>query len=221
MRRMLLACCLVLSSCPYLMAHDFAWKNLLMASMKLNQSLDREANVDSYMQVFRPDVWKRYHNDEFEMAEKRKETLTQMAKAIDSFSLDETFVLRTTTTIGSYDFDKKQYPVAGWNESTYFYESGYPSADFPGTFKVFFENPEVVSGIPMADAAAKEFLRSRKDSYGNIDRTLQVVLYVRITKMKDAPSELFAEIQGGRIYADRNYTRQIHEFAIAAKQTKK
>lgn len=218
--------CLVLSLCSLVLAtnhaqaHDFHWKNLLLASLKLNESLDHEANVDSYMQVFRPDVWNRYHNDEFELLEKRKETLGLMAAEIKRFSLEQAFVVRTTTTFGTYDFAKQQYPIAGWNETSYFYESGYPHADFAGTIRVFFENPQAVVGIPMTAAAAREFLRGRKDRYGNIDRNVSVVLSVRILKFKDAPQDLLAEIQGGRIYADAKNTSLLHEFAVRDGKTK-
>lgn len=220
MRCLILSLVLLVVGSSQAQAHDFNWKNLLMASLKLREGLDLEANVDSYMQVFRPDVWKRYHNDEFELRAKRKETMALMASTIERFPLDEAFVLRTTTTFGTYDFDKQEYPLAGWNETSYFYEYGYPHGDFPSNIRVFFKNPQALKAVPMAEDAAREFLKLRKDRYGNVNRQLNVVLYVRVIEVKTPPADLLAEIQGGRIYADKNNTQLIHEFSVRSSETK-
>ena len=118
-----------------LMAHDLDWKSLLIASLNLRQGLDYDANVDSYMEAFRPDVWKRYRNDEFEMVGKRKETMELMKQAIAGFSLQETFVVRTSTEFGNYEFDSKSFPIVGWSESSYFYASSYPHGSFPSSMR--------------------------------------------------------------------------------------
>ena len=214
--RLLFAVLLTLiSPASLLQAHDLDWKSLLIASLKLRPGLDYEANVDSYMEAFRPDVWKRFRNDEFEMVGKRKETIELMKQSIANFSLQETFTVRTTTKFGSYEFESKSFPIDGWSESSFFYASTYTYGSFPDTINVFLNNPKAVTRIALGEVQAKEFVRSRKDSYGEVDRKLYVILQLRILKAKSYPDELLAEICGYRIYADEKCSKLLQEFEIA------
>ena len=77
-----LALLTVALSCGTVSAHDLEWQKLLLAALQLRQGLDYDANVDSYMQVFRPDVWNRYRNDRFGLEAKRKETIELMKRAV-------------------------------------------------------------------------------------------------------------------------------------------
>jgi Domain of unknown function (DUF4852) len=208
---------LLVLACPAgnLMAHDLDWKNLLLATLKLRHGLDYDANVDSYMQVFRPDVWNRYRNDEFEMVSKRKETIELMKQAIERFSIQEPFVVRTSTRIGSYEFDSKSFPLDGWSESSYFYASNYPHGDFPSSIEVFISNPQVVKRLAMSEVQAKEFVRNRKDRHGEINRMIYVKLNLKITKVKAEPDELLAEITKYWLYADANYSKLLYEFDLS------
>ncbi|MDX1928825.1 MAG: DUF4852 domain-containing protein [Pirellulaceae bacterium] len=215
MRLLLLVLSCVVGQSSNLFAHDFEWKNLLMASLKLRQGLDYDANVDSYMEVFRPDVWNRYRNDEFEMVGKRKETIAMMKQSIDSFDLEEYFDIRTSTRFRNYDFDSKCFPIDALTEKSYFYASSYPNGGFPSTIEVFMRNPKVVNKFDMGESQAKEFLRTRKDRNGDINRNVYLKLSVRIVKAKPGPNELIAEIMNYRIYADENYTKLLHEFDLA------
>lgn len=216
--RLLLAIVLMLiSPASFLQAHDLDWKSLLIASLKLRPGLDYDANVDSYMEVFRPDVWKRYRNDEFEMVGKRKETIELMKQSIASFSLQETILVRTSTEFGNYEFESKSFPINAWSESSYFYASAYPHGSFPSSMSLFLSNPKAVSRIALGEDQAKEFVRNRKDRSGNVDRRLYVLLQLRIVKAKSNPGELLAEITNCRVYADERYSKLLHEFDVAPK----
>ena len=212
MRALLLAVVVLVGQSGAVMAHDLDWNNLLLASLKLRPALDYDANVDSYMEVFRPDVWKRYRNDEFEMASKRRETIELMKKAVSSFRLEEDFVVRTSTHIASYDFKSKKFPLEGWTESTYFYASTYSNGSFPSSLKVFMENTDILRDIPMDEAHARDFVRGRIDRYGNNDRQIYVTLNLRITKAKSDRDSLVSEIVKFSVYADSNYTKLLYSF---------
>lgn len=211
MRALLLAVVVVVQS-GAVMAHDLEWNNLLLASLKLRPGLDYDANVDSYMEVFRPDVWKRYRNDEFEMATKRRETIELMKKAIESFRLEEDFVVRTTTRIGSYDFKSKKFPLEGWTESSYYYASNYPHGSFPNSIKVFMDNANIIKELPMDETQARDFVRGRIDRNGHSDRQIYVTLNLRITKAKSDTDSLLSDITKFSIYADSGYTKLLYSF---------
>ena len=176
MRALLLAIVVVMGQSGAVMAHDLEWNNLLLASLKLRSGLDYDANVDSYLEVFRPDVWKRYRNDEFEMASKRRETIELMKNAIAAFRIDEEFVVRASTRIGSYDFKTNKFPLEGWTESAYFYDSNYPHGSFPSTLQLYMSNTDIVKEFPMAETAARDFVRGRIDRDGDSDRRIYVML---------------------------------------------
>lgn len=212
MRSLLLALLIAAGPGSGLMAHELDWNSLLLASLKLRSGLDYDANVDAYMEVFRPDVWKRYRNDEFEMVTKRRETIELMKQAIASFSIEEDFVVRTSTRIGSYEFESKSFPLEGWSGSTYFYASHYPHRSFPSSIEVYMSNPNILKGFPMGEAQAKDFVRGRIDRQGDTDRTVYVKLHLRVTKVKAETKALLAEISKYSIYADQGYTKLLHSF---------
>lgn len=210
MRALLLAVVVVVGQSGAVVAHDLEWNNLLLASLKLRPGLDYDANVDSYLEVFRPDVWKRYRNDEFEMASKRRETIELMKQAITSFRLEEDFVVRTTTRIGSYDFKLNKFPLEGWTESTYFYATNYSNGSFPSSIKVFMDNTDILREIPMDETRARDFVRGRIDRRGNSDRTIYVTLNLRIIRAKSDTDSLLSEITKVSVYADSGYTKLLY-----------
>lgn len=212
MRALLLAVVVLIGQSGSVVAHDLEWNNLLLASLKLRPGLDYDANVDAYMEVFRSDVWKRYRNDEFEMASKRRETIELMKAAIASFRLDEDFIVRTTTRIGSYDFKSKKFPLEGWTESTHFYASGYPHGSFPSSIKVFMNDTNILKELPMDEAQARDFVRGRIDRNGHSDRQIYVTLSLRIIRAKSDADSLISEISKVSIYADSGYTKLLYSF---------
>lgn len=191
-------------------AHDFSWDNLLMAKMKLDKGFDYGAHVDAYMKVFRPNVWKRYQNDEFELEAKREETIALMKERISAFDLNEEFELNATMTIGKYDFEQNEFPIVEATQSHYWYEYRYSVAEFPSRMSAYFSNPEVVRAIPMEREAAQSFLNRRKDRYGNIDRKVQVNVRFKIEKLKNARDEFLVVIESAKFYDDMGRTRMIH-----------
>ncbi len=195
-----------------LLAHDFNWKNLLLASLKLREDLDYDANIDSYMQIFRPDVWEHFRNDEFELVAKRKESMVLMKKQIANHSLQETYSIRATTSFKNYDFDLKSFPLEGWSETSFFHESSYPHGTFPSSFKVYMTNPQVVDAIPMSEAQAREFVKARKNRNGDVNRTIYVLMNIRIIKLQEEPDNLVADITSCQVFTDLAFTKLIHTF---------
>jgi hypothetical protein len=204
-------------SCGPLSAHDLEWQKLLLATLQLRQGLDYDANVDSYMEVFRPDVWNRYRNDEFELEAKREETIELMKRAVSSFNLKEDFVVRTSTEFGNYDFSNQTFPLGAYTESTYFYKSHYPHGSFPDSFRVFMKNFDSIREFEMSNSKARDFLQSRKDRNGRIDRRVHLLLHLRIIGIKSEPNELHAEITKAWIYNKSNWTQEIARFEFSPK----
>lgn len=192
-------------------ANDFSWDNLLLARMKIQKGFDFEAYVDSYMKVYRPVVWKRSQNDEFELEDKRLETLSLMKERVESFSVEQEMELNCSMTLKGYDFENSEFPVKEAEESYYWYKYRYTNSDFPSKLSIYFSNPEIIRTLPMDKDAARSFISRRKDRYGNIDRTVQVSLKFKIVKLKNERDEFLVEIQSARFYDDKGRTRLVHQ----------
>lgn len=184
----------------------------MAASVKLQSSFDYEANVDSYMKIYRSDVWNRYRNDEFVLHDKRQETIEMMKEHFSSFPLDEEFVLRTTLKFGDYDFSNEEFPVDGFGESTYFHDSRWRSGSFPSTYKVFLTNPNKVGNLEMAKNEAKSFLQSRKNNFGVVNREIYVKLTLSIEKLKNGKDEFLAKITEAEFYEDNQFNDKLQKF---------
>jgi hypothetical protein len=191
------------------LAHDFTWDNLAFASIKLNPEFDIDANVDWYIEAFRPDVWKRYRNDEFVFREKRAESRELLKQRIAQFDINEPFTIRGNVRIGAYDFEKQEFPTDPSGSTAYWHEYGYKYSDvLPSDMKVFFLNHEFLRAIPMDQNAAKNLVAARKNSYGEIDRTIYVNIEMRIVKL-ERPGELKAEALNVTYFSDNLRSRAL------------
>ena len=200
-------------------AESFNYENMMKARMKLDPVFDFEGTADSYMRVFRPVIFKKYNDDEFQLRAKRRETIELMRNSAERFRLETAFVMRATLTLGEYDFDAQQFPVVE-SDGSYHWSTRIPryANDLPERFKIFFYNPELIHAVSMSEAAAREFIRTRKNRYGDVQRNIQTELRFTILEMKNLTDEFYVELQSAKFYADKAGTRVLYE---VKKQTEK
>ena len=149
--------------------HKFTWENLLLANVKLDKDFDFDANVDSFMQTFRKDVWNRYHDDEFQMRKKRPEALRIFKQRVKDFDLDQQFLLANARVFfDKYSFDHSAFPILEIDETNYWYKDRYTNGDFPSRMRVFFKNTEMMQYMPLPADDAERFLATRKNKRGNV-----------------------------------------------------
>lgn len=193
-------------------AHDLKWDDLMLASVKLNQHFDYEENVDSYMQIYMPDVWNRVKNDEFELNDKRAEVVKIMKDNVAAFSLEEDFVFLAAIQFQDYDFEKGVFPVVKMDPGMYFAHPNTRHGSFPYEYKVFFSNPQFFQDIKMSKDDAKSFVQSRKASNGSVNRMLVTEIRFRVTKNRDARGEIEAEIVRVTTFKDKERTMVLQEY---------
>jgi hypothetical protein len=152
-------------------AAEFTYDSVLPIYLKLDASLMPEDIVDSYMEKYRPEVWKKYRHDEFELEEKRVETLGLMKDVISAANTDEVFKIQTRMDFGDYNFDNQKFDFRPFNDGLFFPLDNCCN-DLPSKIRVSFTNTNIVDGIPMSKDQAKAFLNARKSSGGYIDRTV-------------------------------------------------
>jgi len=193
--------------------HVFSWENLLLARIKLDKDYDLEAHVDDYLKAFRPDVWKRYHDDEFQLERKRAEALRIFTQRVKDFDLDREFIISSATVnIGKYDFKQSAFPIKEATDHHYWYKSRSTGSEFPSRFEVYFKNSELMKYLPMPADQAEQFLNERKNDNGYVDRELLAHIQVRIraTKNEDG-DELLSEISKVRFFSGGNRKQLIYE----------
>ena len=191
--------------------YEFSWENLLFAMAKLDKHFDVSAYWDDYLEVFRPAVWKEYRNDEFQLAKKKAEALEALRERIANFDLNRDFVIRANLTIGKYDFDRSAFPVEEATTSHYWYERHYPHGDFPERIEVYFSNPELMRHISLPPDKAEQFLASRKNSRGEVNRRICANVHIRLRSIKEGNEKLLSEIRWAQFFADDNRTTLLYE----------
>lgn len=192
-------------------AGDFTWGELLNGRMKLDKSFDYEVHVDSYMKNFRSAVWNRYRNDEFELQDKREETIRMMKDKANQFPLEEEMVINTTFEIGKYDFKKKMFPLAPLSESSYYYDINHSSGTLPRQLKVYFSNPDMIKDLPMEKNNAKAFVSRHKDTYGNVNRTVYGSLHFKLIQIKGSDS-LLAKVTAAEVFEDNSRSKLLRKY---------
>ncbi|QRM42997.1 DUF4852 domain-containing protein [Rhizobium sp. BG4] len=197
-RTAIAAACLFAASAAGSVAADFSYNALLPVYLKLDKTLMPEDIVDGYMETYRPEVWSRYRNDEFELEEKRAETLQIMKDAIAAADANEVFTIQTRFEFGDYNFGSQKFDFRPLTDDIYF-NVNYCCNSLPRDLKVFFSNATTIDGIPMEKAKAKEFLNARKSSYGSVDREVLAKMSIRIKEVRSR-GELVAEIQEMKLY---------------------
>lgn len=185
--------------------HSFTWDTLLAASVKLQTDYSYEANAESWIRVYQPDVWHYVRNDEFELEAQRLKGIERFRKQIEGFSLQQDMLLRTWVHVGKYNFDTQSFPVTDLDETYHWTQYRYSVGSFPTAFRLYLSNHELLSSIPMSPADARDFLNRRKNSRGEINRRLEVTLRIRLVGLKPySKSDLLGEVQAARLFHDRN-----------------
>jgi hypothetical protein len=200
------------SSTSALASNQLEWNNLMQTAVNLQTDFDYESNVDSYMKLYRSAVWKKYKNDEFELEDKRQETITMMKNKFSKFDMSEEYVINTNFSTDKYDFKKQSFPINGVSESSYYQANNYSAGTFPRTFRVMFSNANMIGDLDMPKAEAKNFIKARKDRYGSIDRKVPVKLTFKIKSLDSDGFTLKAELTNVTLYANKKRSKVLAEF---------
>lgn len=193
-------------------AHEFTWHNLLNASAKMTENFDYQNYVDSYMQLYRKQVWQKYHDDEFALQDKRKETIKIMKEKFESFDASEPFVIRTELSFGKYDFENNIFPVNGLEKGTYFPQSHYNTGAFPHSFELHVKSVDRIGDLSMPKNEARKFINSRKDTNGDVDRTIFAKLLINPTGSSSDLEKVEGELVKVTLFSDQGMQQQIQEF---------
>jgi hypothetical protein len=162
-----------LLACPA-QAAEFTYQNVLLAYIKLSHDFPIDYMADDLMQVFRPEIWQRVHNDEFALQKRRAETLAMIRNNLALLSPGEEFTLQTAIQFGAYDFNAHKFDLHPFTEATYF-PVEFCCTDLPSRIRVGFANPGLLDGLPLPEASARALLSKHANN-----RELQALVRFRM-----------------------------------------
>ena len=155
-----------------------------------------------YAKVIEGPTYKKYHNDPFEWEEQFSKIKDNFNEKVQSANLDQVYIISTTIEFDDYDFDKQGYTVS-IGEATYFpMSSVYTVTDNaiePGRDSYFgnrlglkIQDFDKYNFIAMDKNTAKTFLQGRKNSYGNINKKIMILLKYKLAAFDSNEYNTFA-----------------------------
>lgn len=191
--------------------YDFGYDNALLGWIKLDPKFDYPSHADSFLKLFRPAVWERVKDNEFELERERTETIKQVKERVAEFSLERGFILRPKLQLGKYDLKANAFPIENMSETHFWYQAKYVDGHLPNRICVYFRNHHLLAGLPMPAGEAEQFLKSRPTRYGRIDREVPATIHFVLVRRRDDDNQLLAEIRSAAIFDDAQRRKQLWE----------
>lgn len=209
------------------MAQNPEWGSMLdydkafaIHEVKTNKALTDEQYM-YFIKKDHKDVFDKYHNDEFEWQDQKAKLVEEIENKIKtegSIEATTKFYVVTRVEFGDYDFSNEGYKVT-IKEGTGFpfqrkYIVGDESDSMPYQIVLFLKDFSKYNQIPMAKDKAKEFLQSRKNSRGSINREVLLLIHYTISdftsneyktlasQMNKDQALLYADISSIEIYGE-------------------
>jgi len=139
-----------------------------------------------FLQAYMTSTYNHVKNDEFELNDAIEDATQKAFAWLENVSADYTYEIITTVQVGNYDFKTLSFPLDFEVGSNFFHASSSPRGGLPGLapgVSLHFNSIKNTNGLSleMPKDSAKAFLASRKDSYGNINRNVQLKIRAKIT----------------------------------------
>jgi len=138
--------------------------------------------------------WKRVHQDEFELEDAKEKAFNKfIAKNKDNKYINDTGSILLGSKFGKYDFKKQQFPIQGMDKRSYLTFEGSKYINHTWTkekgvesIQLLFNNiNDSYNFLPMSKSEAKEFIKSRKNSGGNVTRDLTIKYYYTLKEINN------------------------------------
>lgn len=163
-----------------------------------------------YAKTVEKDIYEKYQNDEFEWQDKFADIKKKFDAGIESANVDGTFVISSTFEFGDYDFSKEAYkvdvskdlffPLKSVCDATYRYASTSRDSIFDKKLALKIKDAEKFTLLKMPKDEAKQFLQSRKDSYGNVNRKIAILYKYEIESFNSKEYESWAKLASSNGY---------------------
>lgn len=172
---------LLLSASAFSVSKNFNYQNILMESLHLSENTELTLLSKDWLLYSDKNTYHKYQNDEFEFQDKIEQAGKKLQKLVDDRKSEESpvvFTIPVNSEFGNYDFEQGKFEYHPLMNGHMYISSNQYTENLPRKINLYVSNPEFIDGIPMGKEQAKEFLQKRKNSLGNINRS--VILYVDV-----------------------------------------
>ena len=203
MKKILSIGLLILLSVSYIFGQDKVMNADAGFFIYLNGSKTKITEDDYliYAKGFEEENYNKYRNDEFEWHEQFQIMKKNFDKKIQEADLSSTYTIVTSVDFGDYDFTNEGFPVS-ISADTFFplgKNSSYWVRSNSGT--VFSKQTALklndfhkYNFFKYAKNDAKTFLQTRKNSYGNVDRSVTLMISYKVASYDSAEYKNFEKI---------------------------
>lgn len=143
--------------------------------------LSAKSFSNEYLYRLRNPTYTKVQNDEFDLNNALSSAQKEIEKSLLNFSNETTYYIETELNIGNYDFSTSTFPIEKWNRDFRLLKLTL-NPNTPELFSIF-GNLDAIKNIPVNPHLANSFIKRRKDSYGNINRTMYAKVYFNFVKI--------------------------------------
>lgn len=192
-----LVCACVFSQADW--GESLDWKKAFYAyAAGSNLTLNESQKMYLIYNYFYKD-YQQFHEDEFEWEDHKNADVKAITEEIATFKdyKDKKYYVVTKAEFGSYDFERQGYPVEIANGVYFQFNRAHQYAKYED----FNSVPDMAlypvdfgkyNFFPMEKEKAKTFQAERKDRYGDIDRSIILVVHYQI---EDFTSKAYKDIE--------------------------
>lgn len=157
-----------------------------------------------YAKSIEEDVYDKYKNDEFEWNDKFETIKKNFAAKVENAKVDNIFGFTLDMEFGDYDFSKEAYSIK-INPGTFIpLDSvgnwGCKTNEFNSRIGLKLKDIEKYNLLKMSKDEAKTFLQSRKNSYGDVNRTVRVFYKFEIGSLNSSAYKEWEKIASSNGY---------------------
>jgi hypothetical protein len=193
-------------------SQQFTSDDATHAALKLRGEafLNDENTVRSYMNRYKPELYKISNNNEFKWPVALEETRIEMKRKAEAYDLNRTFVVAAEIEIKPYDFEKGGFPYSR-QAIRYPFSGGAPI----GALELLLVIPE--GYIPMAQDKAAKFVQgySNAKRIVYVDVEYMVKSFLPWSTVNRQPDALKADAKKISFYSDRNKQNLIGQWAAS------
>lgn len=146
--------------------------------------VDKHAFGMWFLQEYMNGTYNHVRNDEFELNDAIDDAAKKGFAWLENVSEDYVYDINTTAEFGNYDFSTQSFPISFDVGSMFFYENasmkGLPNLS--RSVSLHFNPIQGMNSInlSMPKEEARTFLSKRKNSYGDINRKIQLKIRAQV-----------------------------------------
>ena len=136
-------------------------------------------------------TYQRVHNDEFELYDAIDDATVKGKAWLNKVSSDYIYDINTTTKLGKYDFKMESFPIE-FSTDIFYYSEDHSDylLNLPRRVAIRFNDVQEMESfsLNMSRKVAKDYIASKKDHLGNIDRKVGMRIKAKVASAKPVES---------------------------------